>query len=489
MITNSKLFNAMEDELNVTYTENGALTLKSTKSSLLDFFSLGGALRTRSESDIINIFIKAWHENHDLALRTLFYLRDIRGGQGERRTFRIILKQLGNQYPDIVIKNFKFIAEMGRYDDFFELLGTQCESQVLEFLSQQIHLDIFNRINLKPVSLLAKWAPSLNTSSAVTRKQALIFKNYLKLTPKSYRKILSDLRQYLKVTEVYMSAGNWSKIDFSLVPSNASKLYSKAFIKHTPGKYSEYMTKVEKGEAKINSSTLYPNEIVGKFLNNIPYGDEARSLEAQWKSLPNYIPDNSGNALVVADVSGSMAGEPLTVSVGLALYMAERNKGLFHNCFMTFESESHLIQLHESSLQEKVQVVATSPWDGSTNLQSVFNCILNSGIKNNLKASDMPDKIYIISDMEFNSACSGRSNFDVIKEKYKASGYSIPTLIFWNVDARNNQSPVKFDENGTMLVSGFSPSIFKNTLLSKVTTPYDLMLEVINQPRYLEIKA
>jgi hypothetical protein len=495
----SKLMSAIGDQANFTSTENGAVTLKSTTSKVLDFFALGGALRSRNESSIIQIFTKAWYEDRDLALRVLFYLRDIRGGQGERRTFRTILKFMGNEAPDVVVKNFKYIAQMGRYDDFFELIGTSAAQEALTFLAEQIHQDIINRSEEKPISLLAKWAPSENTSSRDTRLQATIFRNFLGVTPRVYRKMLTDLRAYLNVIEVQMSAGKWDSIDFSKVPSNASKLYRKAFSKHTPEKYVAFLEAVEKGETKINAGTLYPHEIAGLFLNGRPQGTEARTLEAQWKALPNYIPENAGNALVLADVSGSMSGEPMSVSVSLAVYMAERNTGLFKDYFMVFESESHLMKIEGKTLADKLNSVKDSTgWCGSTNLQAAFDSILEAAVENKISPEEMPSKLYIISDMEFDTACGNsaygrarksQTNFSVAKAKYQAAGYEMPQIVFWNVSARHDQSPVSFDENGTMLVSGFSPSIFKNTLLAKVTTPYDLMLDVINAPRYAEIKA
>lgn len=474
-----------------TVTANGARTLKSTGDAVLNLFSLGGALRNRSAEDKVNLFVKAYREDSDLAMKTLFYFRDIRGGQGERDTFRVIANALANSRVDSIQKNLPFVPAYGRWDDLFALVGTPYEKDAFAILKAQLEKDIvvYERKDKaekqESISLLAKWLPSENTSSKKTRALATRFRNFLGWTPREYRISLADLRAYLKIIERSMSSGNWTGIDYEKVPSRASMIYRKAFGRHDPDGYGSYIKAVEKGEKVIHSATLYPYDLVEKVFN----GEGDATLDAQWKALPDYT--SGGNALVVADVSGSMGGRPLASSVGLALYFAERNKGIFHDYFMTFSAKPRLVKVVGSSLTSRLNHINKQNWEMNTNVQAVFDLILKKATENDVPEAEMPRKIFIISDMQFDQAdpSNKRTNFEAIKAKYKTAGYEMPVLVFWNVNATGNHAPVKFDERGVMLVSGQSPSIFKSVMESKVVTPYDLMLEVLNGERYEQIRA
>jgi Domain of unknown function (DUF2828) len=470
----------------MTLTENGARTLKSSGDAVLNLFSLGGALRSRSAEDRVSLFTKAYREDADLAMKALFYFRDIRGGQGERDTFRIIANAMASGNNRSILKNVPYIPTFGRWDDLFTFVGTPYEKEAFSYLKAQLDEDVRIYKNKEGhLSLLAKWLPSENTSSKTTRALATKFRQYLGWTPREYRTTLADLRGALKIVEREMSAGRWTGIDYEHIPSRASMIYRKAFGRHDQDGYAAYLASVEKGEKTIHAATLYPYDIVEKVLN----GEGDATLNAQWKALPDYT--SGGNALVVADVSGSMAGRPLASSVGLALYFAERNKGIFHNYFMTFTGQPELVEVKGTTLTQKIHNISKARWQQNTNVQAVFDLILSRAVGSGIPEEDMPKKIFIVSDMEFDEADYGnkRTNFEAIKAKYKKAGYEMPTLIFWNVDARSNQSPVKFDERGVMLVSGQSPSIFKSVMESKVVTPYDLMLEVLTGVRYEQIKA
>lgn len=480
------LVEAIQGTGGMTYTENGALTRKGTGDAVLNFFSLGGALRSRTESDIVALHAKAYNENSDLAMKAMFYFRDIRGGQGERNTFRVIAKNMAAMKCPSILKNISFIPEFGRWDDLFAFVGTSYEAQAFNLMKVRLDADVKLYLNKeKGISLLAKWLPSENTSSKKARALANRFRNYLGWTPREYRTTLSDLRAYLKIVERSMSAGNWQSIAYDHVPSRASMIYRKAFGRHDPDGYGSYIKAVEKGEKTIHSATLYPYDIVEKVLN---YQGDA-TLNVQWAALPDYT--SGGNALVVADVSGSMSGRPLASAVGLALYFAERNKGLFHNYFMSFTGTPQLIEVVGKNLTDKINNICRTHWEMNTNVQAIFDLILSKSVKNSVPQSEMPKKIFIVSDMEFDQADHGnkKTNFEVIKEKYRKAGYEMPVLIFWNVSARHDQSPVRFDERGVMLVSGQSPSIFKSVMESKAVTPYDLMIEVLNGERYESIVA
>lgn len=489
----SKLLHAMKNKVGTTLTENGALTLNKSGSKVLDFYSKGGSLRSRSESDVIRIFNEAFDEDALLALKTLFYLRDVRQGQGERRLFRVCLKDLAKNKTESFVANIGNIVEFGRWDDLFEAFDTPAESAMVSTVKKQLGADFRSlKSEDSTPSLLAKWMPSANTSSAETRALAQRFIKAFKVTPKKYRKTLSAVRKQLNLVESAMSSGKWSDINFEHVPSKANLVYKKAFSKHQPDRYTAFIKAVQSGEKKMNASTLYPYEF-GRELDKLGYCGDSAALDALWKSLPDFTKDNPHNGLVMADVSGSMTSDygtgvkPIWVSISLAIYFAQKNTGLFKDHFLTFSEHSELVKIRSKNISTAWRELSNASWGMSTNLQSAFDTILAAAVENKVPASEMPQILYVISDMEFNVADRNATNFEVIEKKYKAAGYKRPVICFWNVAARKDQSPVKFDQNGTILVSGCSPSIFSQVISGKNVTPYDFMLETLNKPRYNSI--
>lgn len=473
------MLNALKKEGNKTLTENGAPAFVSTQSHVLDFFALGGALRNRPENETISIFSKAFAEDQTLALKALFYFRDCRSGQGERQTFKTILKFLANTHSDKLKPLIKYIPEYGRWDDMFVLIGTPLEREMFEIIALQLEADIASD---KP-SLLAKWMKSENTSSEESTMIARKFMKEYGLTAKEYRRMLTHLRSEIKIVEDQMSRNKWKEIKYEFVPSKAGLNYKKAFLKHDRLRYSKYISDVLEGKSKINASVLYPYEIAEKILD----GEQSDTFEALWKSLPNYV-NKDENSIVVADTSGSMRGRPLAVSVSLALYFAERNKGAFGNHFITFSSKPKLQEVIGRTLYEKITNLSNADWDGNTDIEAVFNLILNTAIKHNLKQKDMPKKIYIISDMEFDACAenAGATVFNLMLNKYAKNGFELPEIVFWNVNARANSLPVTLNDKGVQLVSGCSPVIFKQVVSG--LSAYDLMIEILNSKRYENIK-
>lgn len=491
-MSKSKLLTAMKNNVGKTLTENGALTPDKSGSKVLDFYSKGAAYRVgnRSEADIVSAFEDAYDEDALLALKTLFYIRDIRGGQGERNTSRVCLKWLATNHPSVFIKNIENIVKFGRFDDLFVALEADntASTAVFAFIKKQLGKDARCKDDSK-LSLLAKWMPSINTSSAETRALAHKFIKYLKVTPRKYRKTLSALRERLNVVERLISANEWSEVNFEHVPSKANLLYKKAFSKHEPERYVQFIKAVQSGEKKINASTLFPYEVV-RDCNQYSIGQNEDTLDVLWKSMPDFLATNPHNGLVLPDVSGSMAGLPIQVSVSLAIYFAQRSKGFFKDHFLEFSSTAVLRKIKSKKIADAWREVSQSTnWCGSTNLQSAFDAILKAAKANSLTQEDLPDVLYIISDMEFNQACTSnsKSNFEVIKSKFASAGYKMPVICFWNVSARNDHSPVTRDENGTILVSGCSPSIFSQVISGVTTTPYDFMLETLNKERYASV--
>lgn len=476
---------AMQVAGNLTQTENGAVTNKSTLNDVLDFFGAGGALRERAEQDIINLFTRAFAQDRLTALKILFYFRDVRQGQGERRTFRTIFKYLALHYPEIAKKNLENVGFFGRFDDLYSLVGTPLEKDVFVLFAQQLKADLKAMKKGESISLLAKWLKSENTSSQESRNLAYKTRKALELTSKRYRKILSSLRKYINVLEVKMCAGAWSEIDFEKVPSKASLNYRKAFGKHDQERYAAYLKSVEKGEAKMNAGAVYPYEIYRSILNGGSPTD-LQQADVQWKSMPNWLEGNEHYGLVIADTSGSMTsngGLPMLVSVSLAVYFAERNVGPFKDVWMSFSDTPVFQKLKGTTLYEKCSSMGSDHWGFSTNLQASFDMILSTAKANKVPQKDMPSVLYIVSDMEFNSAGS-LTNYDAIKAKYAAAGYKLPRIVWWNVNARNEQFPIRSDANGTALVSGASPSILKSLLAAKSFSPMDIVYETVNAARY-----
>lgn len=461
-------------------TENDAVTFTRSGSPLLDFFAQGGAMR-KNPDKALELFKKAFAEDREKAIRILFYFRDIRGGQGERTLFRVGLEWLGTTYPTIFETIVKHVPEYGRWDDvLFD--NDKC--------FELIHTQLIEDKESETPSLLAKWLPTINASSKTTRAKARFVAEKLGYGEVEYRKTLKEIRKTIKTVEAQMSARKWEDIDYSHVPSQASRIYRNAFSKHDEVRYGNFIEKAEKGEEKINAGTLYPYQIYNTVRN-----DYSQTLEALWNQLPDYT--QGKNALVVADVSGSMGGDPMSVSVSLALYFAERNTGQFKDHFITFSGNPTLQRIVGENLQDKMNSIQRSNWEYNTNLQAVFDLLLNTAVANNTPRDELPETIYIISDMEFDEATSTRShwydevkseatNYEEIERKYADAGYTKPNIVFWNVDARGGDNlPVQAGTVGVSLVSGFSPSVFKMAVENK--TPEEVMLDTINSERYSPI--
>ena len=484
----------MTNSVGTTLTEKGALTLDKTGSKVLDLYAKGGAMRSRSDADVLRTFVEAFDEDALLALKTLFYLRDVRGGQGERKIFRTCLKWLAENRTSIFVVNMENIAKFGRADDLFVAFDTKAENAMVKFVRNQLAEDA-RKPEGESISLFAKWLPSENTSSVATRKLAHRFIKAFKVTPRKYRKVLTNLRQRLNIVESKMTDGDWSEINYEQVPSKANLNYKKAFSKHDADRYKQFIEDVKAGKKTMNSSALFPYEIIRDIVNN--GGADKEALDALWKSLPDYLKTNPHNGLVLPDVSGSMDQDygtkvkAIWVSVSLAIYFAQHSTGFFRDHFLEFSSNAVLRRIVSSNIVDAWKEVSNSTtWCGSTRLQSAFDAILTAAVRENVPQEDLPVSLIIISDMEYDQACNDNesTNFEVIKAKYKAAGYEMPKLIFWNVCARNDHSPVTKDENGTALVSGCSPSIFKSIMSESWETPYELMLETLGAERYESVR-
>lgn len=518
----------INSQLNKTFTENGAYSEKSTLSKVVDLFFHGAALRN-SLNLAVPLFKDAFAENPTEALRILFYIRDIRGGQGERDIFRNILVYLGNHETDWVIKNLNLIPEYGRWDDMFVLLNSKAKDATCDFILNQLMDDIQKlQDNNGNISLLAKWLPSECTKNINTKNyyniiikafnakfsDHPIFNSEISCR-KAYRQMISALRAKLNIVETNISKKEYNNINYETVPSYAMKKYGSlsktkskpeggAFIRNDAMRFTSYLDKVKSGEAKINSSTLFPYNLVHNYFcaagingflwpekNNLINIELDATIEAQWKALPDYVPEIDG--LVIADTSGSMSGLPIEVSISLAIYIAERNKSeVWRNYVIPFSSNARFIDITENNaktLKDKINNVYTGDCS-NTNLQAVFDLILDRSVHLNIPPEDMPKQLIIISDMQFDPQTKyadsfALTNYEVIKKRYTQAGYTMPNIVWWNVASCNINTPVTINDKGNILLSGCSPAIMNVALNSNGII--ECVNQVINSDRYKNI--
>lgn len=491
----------IENELNFTETENGAIALKSTKSGLLDAFGKLGAMRTNDETEIIKVFNLAFAEDKELAMKLLFYIRDIRGGQGERRVFRVIMNYLAKNKPEVVVKNLDNFAFYGRYDDLLCLLDTPVEREVLGYIYDTLKADLISVNKGGAPSLMAKWLPSINGVKN-TREVALKIVNGLNMSERTYRKTLSKLRRALDLVEIKIAENRYEDIDFSKLPSKAQMVYRELFMRKAQERYTVYLKELMLGKAKINAGTLFPVDIVGKVLREYNVSLANRYLyDAMWKNLPNYFEGRNETGLCVVDVSGSMSGTPMEVAISLGLYCADKSNGVFKNSFITFSEYPELVKVQGEDIVDKVLNMQNADWGYNTDFNKVLQLILDTAIKNNCSQSDMPNKLYVISDMQFDDAEGSNTLHRDWAKKFAEHGYEMPAIVYWNVRT-SHCGMFQEDKNGTnvAMVSGYSPVLFRNvidgteyvetvnekgeTVVKQKIDPVTVMLTTLQNERY-----
>ena len=482
----------LKKEANRTYTENGAATYASTMSDCLDLFATIGALRNASEEEIISRFVRAYAEDADIATKILFYARDIRGGLGERHAFKTILGYLAENEPETVKKNIANVAEYGRFDDLLVLMGTPCEDMVVDYFKTQLDRDLEALNNGQEVSLLGKWLPSVNASNKDTVILAKRLARKMGYSDASYRKALSALRAQIKIIENNLREKDYT-FDYEKQTSKSLYKYRRAFYRNDKERYSAFLDRASEDPEVMHTGTLTPYDIVAPILRRTGFtDDERRAMDVTWRALENYA--GSENALAVVDGSASMywGNNPLPAAVAqsLGIYFAEHNTGKFGGHFITFSANPRLVEIKGRDIYEKVKYCMNYNECSNTDLAATFDLILRTAVKNGLEQKDMPARLYIISDMEFD-CCAGNSsltNFEYAKSEYEKYGYTLPQIVFWNVISRNIQQPVTMNEAGVILVSGCTPQIFA-MIEDNTLDPYAYMMKVISSDRYARIAA
>jgi hypothetical protein len=512
----NELKNELKKQENYQMTENGAVGYKSTGSLLTDLNFKVPSMRECISNKAMDTFVQAMDENLEYAIKWLFFTRDVRGGMGERDVFQKFYMKYAECYPLEAKATLRLIADFGRWKDIIDIINMDVADNLggMDLVKDTFFTDIKNCMLGKPISLLAKWMPSINASNKA-RHQAKRFIKHFGLTCENYRKMLSKLRAYLDVTEVKTCGNRWGEVDYNRVSSNANKRYTNAFKKHDGERYNEHCTKALDKSAnpnvKMHASVLYPHEIWGKYAQELEsvlysrYGVSRRqssnsvemnnALEAMWQNLADL--GDCGNTMVVVDGSGSMTVKnkynimPINVSRSLGVYFAERCKGEFKNILMEFSSKPSLIDLNKcNTLKDKI--IEMSKYDDCTNtdIEKVFMLILETAVKSKMSQSDMPDRILIVSDMEFDAATSKtkfgwgmKALFEELADRYEKWGYKLPKLVFWNVNSRTNTIPMIENEMGVVMVSGFSPNIM-SMVMSGQMDPWLALKEKLDDKRY-----
>ena len=478
----------LQEATNYGTTENGAVKHLTTKSAVLDMFALCGAYRNRTNEDCILAFQNALEENVTLALKCLFYLRDCRGGQGERRFFRVCYKWLCEKHPDVARRNLALVSEYGRWDDLLYVTeDTSLFADAIAIVKAQFKLDL----DCKTPSLLGKWLPSENASSPKTKKLASKVRASFGVTHKQYRQALSLLRTRINIVEKLMSEGRWDEIEFDKIPSKAGLIYKNAFSRRDIlAKKYETFAKSEK--TTVNAATLYPYEIVEKALHSTNSETDIAMIEKYWTNQIDVLNGEPCKMLCVCDTSGSMHGTPINVAIGLSMYCAERIGGDFKNHYISFSSRPQLIKIEGINFVDKVHRIYRTNLCENTNIQATFDLLKKIALNSN--PEDIPEVITIISDMEIDSM----TNYDVphwtektamtemekIRADWEADGLKCPRLVYWNVDARNNT--ILDAGPDVSFVSGSSPMTFKQVVTG--ITGWDLMIQTICSPRYEAIQ-
>lgn len=495
---------SIKREMNYTETENGGITHKSTLDAVYDMFALGGAYRSRNDEDCILLFKNALEENEELALKCLFYLRDIRGGQGERRFFRVCFNWLAKNYPELAFRNLDNIPEYGRWDDLYCVEDTELRADAFDVIQCQLNKDIISleQGEKEGVSLLGKWLKSENASAEDTKYLANQTRIALGYSHKKYRKILSALRTRINIVEKLMSEGKWEQIEYSKLPSKAGFLYKNAFAKKDAERYNEF---INNKETKVNAATLYPYEITKKVTDTLNCwgktsltGVEREAINKYWANQKDYLEGKPCKIMCVVDTSGSMDStygtsvKPIDVAISLGIYCAERIGEPFKNHFISFSSRPQLIKIEGVDFCDKVGRIYAQNLCENTNLKAVFDMMLDMYISGKAKAEDMPEQLVIISDMEIDSGSYWRDSYrrntemEAIRHQWENVGAKMPKLVYWNVAARHNNILDDADNKDVTFISGCSPVIFEALMEGKSSK--DLMLEKLNSERYANVK-
>lgn len=477
----------------LTMTANGAKVYKTTKNEVLNFFYDVSSMRSANEDVIVERFTDSMFSNPSDTLKLMGYVRDVRGGMGERRLFRVGMKRMVEVFKDrINFENlFDFIGDCGRYDDYIDIMHSVKDDDLYKQMATPLMIQFGKDIQSEHPSLLCKWLPSENATSKETIEKATRLRNTLNLSAKTYRKTLTRVRKKIWLIEQSLTNKDYT-FDYQNVPSKAMLKYRNAFLRNDCGRYSAYINAVNSGEATMNMSVAYPYEIVSKYNQYAVLGRIQPDLEAAWQSLKDM--PIGGDAIAVLDTSGSMTaslGDSSRTNISdvaesLAIYMAERLNDCFKNKIITFSSKARFIDLDGmESLKDKLNHIYKHSINEGTNIESVLHLIFKTASENNLPQEALPSTIVIFSDMQFNRGVDNSDSYhEGFRRLSKRYGYKLPKIVYWNVSTYyGSQYPVQEDEHGTILVNGFSQNLFEMVTSGEIN-PMAALKVVINKPKY-----
>ena len=485
-------------------TANGAVAVAGTGNANVDLFvsTCRGVKRERVEE----LLDAAVGEDLLTTMRTLAYVRDSRGGRGEREIGRWMMAAAAHR-PALaphLRANLERLVHYGRWDDLVALVGTPLEEDAITLFAKQLTadkaaLEADGDEPKRSISLLGKWFPSEGHS--VDRRTQLAKKvaRRLKTNKAGLRKtVLAPLRKHLSLVETKMCEGNWDEIDFSHVPSLCMKMHSqpgKAFPNRCAEKFGQWKEDLAAGKngAKINAGQLFAHQVVESYYSG-KVSDVDAVLEKSWEQQQAKALElgSLGKCLMVCDVSGSMTcskGLPMLVSIAMGILVSDVLPEPWRGHIITFDSNPQWHKVQGDTLHAKVQSLRNAPWGMTTNLQAVFDLVLHKATAAKLPSEEMPERVIIVSDMEFDSACERgtQTNLAAIQEKFRRAGYQCPKLIFWNVNGRTEKYPSLCDEEGVSLISGFSVEALK-AVMGEEVSPYLTMMEALSDERYAPIR-
>ena len=430
-----------------TTTTNGATIHKTSGKECLDLFQRIGNMRHSDRLNILEDFTRAFDDDPQLATQVLFWARAARVGSGERKTFHTVLEEIGKTSPEFISDNAMMIAKLGYWKD----------------LVPYLHLDgvvaVFAQAIKDGDRLACKWAP----------RKCVPLRDKLGFTNKEYRKWL---KKHSDTVEQKMSTQQWSDIKYSSVPGAALRKYSSSFDKRDGQRFVDW--KNDK-TTKASVSATYPHQVLA-------CGDEVLA-QKMWDNLPDLLVDSKETILPMIDTSGSMFGMPLTIALGLGVYLAQRNKSDFQDMFLSFSEEPELIKLQGSSISDIMSNVNGAHWGMNTDFEKAYRLILDRAVKYDVDKDSMPTMLLVLSDMQFDESQNSmrgqfKTHYSWMAEEYEKAGYELPKIVFWNLDAHFGTQARCSDKNVAM-VSGFSPSIMKAILNAEEFNPISVMMEAL----------
>lgn len=467
LLKNNKALTKVGNKM--TLTENDAPQYESTGQKCLDLFSHIGSYRTAYRRIVLESFNEAFKENPLVAAKILFWVRAARKGGGERVVFHTIMKEIIKDSPKFIEDNAELLTQLGYWKDLYEYFDNR---KVQDVIAEAIH---------NKDRLACKWAPRKGPHAKRLR-------DLLNTTNKKYRRWLKD---HSETVEQQMSDEHWDDIKYKSVPGQAMRKYKKAYDRHDRN---ERFKNWKLDDTKASVSASYPHDVI-KLICNPAWMDSFLEdadfdlAEKQWRNLPDYIKEGE-NILPMIDVSGSMTGLPMLIAVSLGLYLSEHNKGSFNDTFLTFSGSPELIRLQGASLKERIERIVRADWGMNTDFEKAYRSILDNAVSFNVPQSAMPTMLLVLSDMQFDQSQRGYRwgdrqldesqpvHFEIIQEEFKAAGYEMPKIVFWNLSASHCEgSPARSNDADVAMVSGFNPILMKAILNCEDFNPMEVMFK------------